>query len=79
MNPDVNSGNPIGISIAVCSTDNKFRTTSASAYLSEKPENLTVYTNSPVAKIKFDGKEAVGVQLRDGSEGYSQSIFIEHT
>jgi choline dehydrogenase-like flavoprotein len=45
------------------------RTTSASAYLSAKPENLTVWTGVPVTKVLLEGKRAVGVEAADGRQG----------
>jgi choline dehydrogenase-like flavoprotein len=41
------------------------RITAASAYLKEKPVNLTIKTSSQVARVIFEGKKAVGVELAD--------------
>lgn len=70
INQDHNSGSIMGFSVAGSSSNNKIRTTSASATLPYKPENLKVRVNCPVSKVILDeNKVAVGVQLIDGSEG----------
>ncbi|KAL2006456.1 hypothetical protein VTN00DRAFT_9124 [Thermoascus crustaceus] len=69
INKDYNSGCIMGFSVAGNSSDNSFRTTSASGTLTRKPDNLEVRVNAPVTRVLFDkDKTAIGVQLADGSD-----------
>jgi choline dehydrogenase-like flavoprotein len=53
----------------VASTTYKgLRTTAATAYLTDAPSNLSIKTGSIVARVLFDGKKAVGVELTDGTK-----------
>lgn len=65
-NKDINSGNPIGMGMSNVCIHKGQRITSASSYLAERPPNLTILTDSGVARILFEGKRAVGVQTTDG-------------
>jgi choline dehydrogenase-like flavoprotein len=67
VNPDVNSGNPIGMGLGAGCLYNGIRTT-ASAYLQGAPDNLTIKLQSPVAKVLVDGLKATGVRTVDGRE-----------
>ena len=58
----MNSGNPIGAGIFPSSYANGYRTTSASAHLAKIPDNLTVWTNSPVARLLLKGKKVIGIE-----------------
>ncbi|KAI4282318.1 MAG: hypothetical protein L6R35_005435, partial [Caloplaca aegaea] len=62
-NYDHNSGNPIGIAVCQQTTHNGRRATAAEAFLSQRPENLHIMTNSAVTKVVFQGKRAVGVEV----------------
>lgn len=66
VNPDVNSGNPIGVGIGTVCIYQGIRVTSSSAYLKNPPQNLTIVTNAHVEKIILDGKAAVAVQTVGG-------------
>lgn len=67
----------MGFSVAGNSSDNRFRTTSASGTLTRNPDNLEVRVNAPVTRVLFDkNKTAVGVQLADGSEGKNRTTTI---
>lgn len=68
-NLDLNSGTTIGVGISPNSYANGLRTTSATAHLANLPGNLAVWEYSPVNKLLFNGKQAVGVELRDGRQG----------
>jgi choline dehydrogenase-like flavoprotein len=63
MMPDINSENNIGFGIAPSTTYRGLRTTAASAYLSEIPDNLTIITQSKVIRILFEGTKAIGINL----------------
>lgn len=60
LNPDHNSGNPIGISALINSAYKGLRTT-AKDLVTPAPSNLTILTNSTVQRVIFDGKKAIGV------------------
>jgi len=60
-NTDINSGNPIGIGICASTAQKGRRTTSALAYLEDRPANLTIVTDSVASKVLFEGKRAIGV------------------
>ncbi|EFQ27442.1 GMC oxidoreductase [Colletotrichum graminicola M1.001] len=67
-NLDPNDGDPIGFSLNPTTSLNGVRTTGASAFLvKDRPDNLTVFTESRVVKIVFQGDRAVGVLREDGS------------
>ena len=69
---DINSGDPVGVSIAAVSMANGLRTTSASANkVFGKVESLTVLTNTVVTKILFEDKEAKGVETTGGQPSMS--------
>ncbi|RDW71960.1 hypothetical protein BP5796_07994 [Coleophoma crateriformis] len=74
-NPDVNSGNPIGMGMGIFTMYKGDRTT-ASCYLNGAPSNLSVLTNSPIAKVLLDGKRAMGVRTIDGQEFYASNEII---
>ncbi|KAI9050741.1 hypothetical protein LZ554_004861 [Drepanopeziza brunnea f. sp. 'monogermtubi'] len=67
INPDVNSGNPIGMGMGATCAYQGSRTT-ASAYLENAPSNLTIALNSPIAKVVMEGKKAVGVETLEGKK-----------
>ena len=61
--------------MAPVASANGYRTTSASANLKDKPENLLIWTEATVKRIAFDGLRAIGVELVDGRKGRSLNIF----
>ncbi|PGH14264.1 hypothetical protein AJ80_06004 [Polytolypa hystricis UAMH7299] len=61
LNPDHNSGNPIGMSVLINSAHKGLRST-ARDLLAGAPENLTVVTGAPVQRVILKGKRAVGVE-----------------
>ncbi|KAH7316640.1 hypothetical protein B0I35DRAFT_451591 [Stachybotrys elegans] len=61
LNPDHNSGNPIGMSVLVNSS-HKGRRSTANDLLTPNPDNLTIITTSPVHRILLEGSKAVGVE-----------------
>lgn len=74
-NPDVNSGNPIGMGMGT-STMYKGDRTTASCYLEGAPSNLSIVINSPIAKVVLSGKKASGVQTIDGRLFYAKNEVI---
>ncbi|KAH8878924.1 alcohol oxidase [Thozetella sp. PMI_491] len=61
LNPDHNSGNPIGMSVLISSAHKGVRST-ANDLLTPLPPNLTILTGSAVQKVILDGKTVVGVE-----------------
>ena len=68
-NLDINSGDPLGVSVCQVSAHNGRRTTASDAYLSDVPSNLTVITGVNAEKILFDQGKAVGVATNEGKHG----------
>ncbi|OJD15708.1 hypothetical protein AJ78_04043 [Emergomyces pasteurianus Ep9510] len=66
LNMDVNSGNPVGMSITPTTTFKGYRCTSESIYTNQRSANLKMVTDIKVAKVLFENKVAVGVQTVDG-------------
>ncbi|KAK5700544.1 hypothetical protein LTR97_005061 [Elasticomyces elasticus] len=68
LNPDVNSGNPIGFGVSPHSSWRGMRTTSASAFLrpDRVPPNLTVLVDSRITRLHFDGDRVTGVETESG-------------
>ncbi|KAI9820634.1 MAG: hypothetical protein M1827_005003 [Pycnora praestabilis] len=62
LNPDLNSGNPLGLGIAPGTSHKGCRITAASAYLSNVPKNLTILTNTHITRLVFEAEKAVGVE-----------------
>lgn len=76
LNPDMNSGNPLGMGISPSTAHKGARVTSASAFLEPRPENLDIKTNVSVAKIILAGKKAVGIETITGEKcEYERIIF----
>ena len=75
VNPDVNSGNPIGMGMGAACMYQGARTTAAS-YLEKAPSNLTIAVNSPIAKVMLSGKKARGVKTIDGKEYFAKKDVI---
>lgn len=66
----------MGMGIVPVAAANEYRTTSATATLKSKPDNLTVWTSAPMKRVIFDGTNAKGVELIDGRKGLYLPIPI---
>ncbi|KAJ5646087.1 hypothetical protein N7490_002459 [Penicillium lividum] len=62
LNPDHNSGNPIGMSVLINSAHNGLRSTAGDLVAQKEGHNLTVVTGAPVQRVILEGKRAVGVE-----------------
>ncbi|QSS52428.1 glucose-methanol-choline oxidoreductase [Histoplasma capsulatum var. duboisii H88] len=60
LNPDHNSGNPIGMSVLINSAHKGLRST-AKDLLKRQAQNRTIITNSPVQRLLLEDNKAVGV------------------
>jgi len=59
---DLNDGEGFGLAACVAtSTPNSRRSTAASAFLSDIPDNLHILADTLVTKVLFDGARAIGV------------------
>lgn len=61
LNPDHNSGNPLGMSVLITSSSKGLRST-ANDLLTPVPDNLTISTWSVVQKVVLEGNKAIGVE-----------------
>ncbi|VUC20057.1 unnamed protein product [Clonostachys rosea] len=66
INPDSGSGDPIGFSVCPKTTYNGTRVT-ADDLLYSTSKNLEIRTGSPVHKVLFKNKRAIGIILVDGT------------
>ncbi|KAJ5097673.1 hypothetical protein N7456_008394 [Penicillium angulare] len=62
LNPDHNSGDPIGMSVLINSAYNGLRSTAEDLLVGKEKKNLTIITNAPVQRVILEGKKAVGVE-----------------
>jgi choline dehydrogenase-like flavoprotein len=62
LNPDHNSGNPIGMSVLINSAHQGLRSTAQDLVVGGEKNNLTIATNSTVQRVLLEGKKAVGVE-----------------
>lgn len=63
-NLNLNSGNPLGMVLCINSSADGIRST-AKDLLVNALANLEIVTDTPVQRVLFDGKKAVGVQTKD--------------
>jgi hypothetical protein len=69
-------GDPLGMGIGSVSIYEGQRLTASIAYLSQPPSNLTISTDSTVAKVFFARQKATGVKTTDGRIFYSEKEVI---
>ncbi|KAI1391075.1 GMC oxidoreductase [Hypoxylon trugodes] len=75
LNPDHNSGNPLGVALTINSASKGFRSTAADL-LVEIPENLTILTKSLVQRIILEGEKAVGVESNGKKHLATKEVII---
>ncbi|KAL6247741.1 hypothetical protein RBB50_005089 [Rhinocladiella similis] len=66
VNPDHNSGDPMGLSVCTNTAYNGVRSTSADALIGA-PSNLHVLTDTEVRRLIFDGTKATAIETFTGS------------
>ena len=76
VNRDVNSGDPVGVSVFPYSYSKEGRSTSAGAHLLDPPRNLEVWTDAVVERFVWEGSRVVGVQTSDGRRGMFMIVII---
>ncbi|PQE24628.1 hypothetical protein CJF32_00011030 [Rutstroemia sp. NJR-2017a WRK4] len=67
-NPDINSGDAIGMGMGSICLYKGQRLTSSSTYLAGSPNNLTVMPNASVSRIIMEGSTAIGVETIKGEK-----------
>lgn len=77
---DLNNGDLIGWSFIASSSQDSKRVTGASAFLtkSQRPENLTIFTETRIIKIEFEGSRAIAVVKEDGTKSIILIQFLQH-
>ncbi|QDS74375.1 hypothetical protein FKW77_005121 [Venturia effusa] len=75
INTDINSGDPIGFGICPSTSSKGLRMTSATAFLKNPPDNLTIITESPTTKILMDNDLVTGV-IAGGKEYFASKEVI---
>ncbi|ETS79328.1 hypothetical protein PFICI_09181 [Pestalotiopsis fici W106-1] len=74
LNPDHNSGDPLGMSVLINTAAGGLRSTSRDLF-TPQPENLTILSNSPVQRIVLNGKKAVGAES-NGTKYYANKEVV---
>lgn len=77
---DLNNGDLIGWSFIASSSQDSKRVTGASAFLakSQRPENLTIFTETRIVKIDFEGSRAIAVVKEDGTKSIILIQFVPY-
>ncbi|KAI0441308.1 hypothetical protein F4803DRAFT_523747 [Xylaria telfairii] len=75
LNPDHNSGNPIGMAPVINSAQGGFHST-ANDLLSDKPENLRIVTNTPVQRLILEGTKILGVEAKGARYFASKEVVL---
>ncbi|KAI0882886.1 GMC oxidoreductase [Annulohypoxylon maeteangense] len=75
LNSDHNSGNPIGMSVAISSCQNGVRSTAADL-ITPAPDNLTVIVNSLVQRVIIENKKAIGVESNGKKYFASKKVIL---
>ncbi|OKL61463.1 hypothetical protein UA08_03088 [Talaromyces atroroseus] len=75
LNPDHNSGNPIGMSVFINSTHRGLRSTAADL-LVPLPDNLTLLVETPVQRLILKDNRAVGVESNGKSYFASKEVIL---
>jgi hypothetical protein len=74
LNLDVSSGDIMGVAISNASIGIGERSTASGAFLNNHPNNLTIWTDSQVAKILIEDNAAVGIELINGTTGILEPL-----
>jgi choline dehydrogenase-like flavoprotein len=72
---DVGDGQGLGMGVCPNSAYNGVRST-AKDMIANGPDNLHILVNSPVRKVLFDGKKAIGVETLDAKAYYGSKEII---
>lgn len=77
-NPDFNGAEQSGVDFYQTTTHNGKRWSSAQAFLrvAEKRNNLEIITERFVKRVLFDGRVAIGIEMKDGAVFHAQKEII---
>ncbi len=75
-NLDHNSGDPLGIAVCQQSTMNGRRVTASGAFLSTRPSNLIVMTDTAVTRVLVQDKKAIGVAVGEQKSMYHHNSNV---
>ncbi|GAP84463.1 putative choline dehydrogenase [Rosellinia necatrix] len=75
LNPDHNSGNPIGMATVINSAQRGLRST-ANDLLTPRPENLTIVTNAAVQRLIVEGAKIAGVETKEARYFASKEVVL---
>lgn len=75
LNPDVNSGDPLGVGILVSSAHKGLRSSAQDA-LSDPPANLDIQSNAEVARVLYQDGKVVGVETLDQKQYFASKEVI---
>ncbi|KAI8966129.1 putative GMC oxidoreductase [Daldinia sp. FL1419] len=75
LNPDHNSGNPIGFSLGINSSNKGVRSTAADL-LTPVPDNLTIITDAPVQRVMVRGNKIVGAESNGKNYLASKEVIL---
>lgn len=84
LNPDHNSGNPIGVAVAQLNCPSGIRVHSAAAYIPQGFQNeykrrLTILHHTTCSRVLFESQRAIGVELFDPQHPSSKvSVHAHH-
>ncbi|KAJ3495489.1 hypothetical protein NLG97_g3358 [Lecanicillium saksenae] len=77
QNRNMNSGDSLGIGLTPSSaSEATYRRTASSAFLADRPANLTVKTGLEVSRIRFEGKTAKAVEVNGGVEVFEANRCV---
>ncbi|KAJ5163902.1 uncharacterized protein N7500_005732 [Penicillium coprophilum] len=75
LNPDHNSGNPLGMAATINSASKGERTTAVDLLLGA-PDNLVIITDSPVQRVLLKGRKAIGVETQGNQYFASRDVIL---
>ncbi|KAI1802954.1 putative GMC oxidoreductase [Daldinia bambusicola] len=75
LNPDHNSGNPIGFALGINSSSKGVRSTSTDLF-TPVPENLTIITEAPVQRLILEGNRVIGVESNGRRYTASKEVIL---
>ncbi|KAI2621809.1 putative GMC oxidoreductase [Hypoxylon sp. NC1633] len=75
LNPDHNSGNPIGMASLISTAQGGHRST-ARDLVTPAPDNLTIFTNSQAHRVIIEGRRAIGVEASGKKYFASKEVIL---
>lgn len=75
LNPDHNSGNPIGMATVINCAHAGVHST-ANDLLTPKPDNLTIITDAPARRLILEGTKVIGVEAKEAKYFASKEVVL---